>query len=79
VVLLAAIALGRVAYGLALIVSFSLGLAGALVIVGVVALRARDALSRRVSGRAARLVPVLSAASIALLGLILTLRGFAQV
>jgi ABC-type nickel/cobalt efflux system permease component RcnA len=79
VVLLAAIALGRVAYGLALIAAFSLGLAGALVGVGIVALRARDALSRRVSGRTARLVPVLSAASIALLGLVLTLRGFTQV
>jgi hypothetical protein len=31
-----------------------------------------------VSGRGARLVPVLSAASMALLGLVLTLRGFAQ-
>jgi nickel/cobalt exporter len=78
VVLLAAIALGRVAFGLALIAAFSAGLAGALVIVGVVALRARDALSRRVSGTAARLVPVLSAGSIALLGLVLTLRGVAQ-
>jgi len=79
VVLLAAVALGRVAYGLALIAAFSLGLAGALVVVGIVALRASDALSRRVSGRTARLVPVLSAASIALLGLVLTLRGFTQV
>jgi nickel/cobalt transporter (NicO) family protein len=79
IVLLAAIALGRVAYGLALIASFSLGLAGAVVVVGIVALRARDALSRRVSGRTARLVPVLSAASIALLGLVLTLRGVTQV
>jgi len=79
VVLLAAIALGRVAYGLALIAAFSLGLAGALVVVGILALRARDALTRRVSGRTARLVPVLSAASIAVLGLVLTLRGFAQV
>jgi nickel/cobalt exporter len=79
VVLLAAIALGRVAYGLALIAAFSLGLAGALVVVGILALRARDALTSRVSGRTARLVPVLSAASIAVLGLVLTLRGFAQV
>src|SRR5262245_13380475 len=79
VVLLAAIALGRLAYGLALIGAFSLGLAGALVVVGIAALRARDALSKRVTGRAARLVPVLSAASIAVLGLVLTLRGVAQV
>jgi ABC-type nickel/cobalt efflux system permease component RcnA len=79
VVLLAAIALGRPAYGLALIAAFSLGLAGALVGVGIVALRARDALTKRVSGRTARLVPLLSAASIALLGLVLSLRGFTQV
>ena len=68
----------RDSYGLALIAAFSLGLAAALIVVGIVALRARDALSKRVSGRGARLVPVLSAASIALLGLVLTLRGFAQ-
>ena len=66
-------------YGLALIAAFSLGLAGALVLVGILALRARDALSRRVSGRTARLVSVLSAVTIALLGLVLTLRGFTQI
>jgi ABC-type nickel/cobalt efflux system permease component RcnA len=78
VVLLAAVAVDRVAYGLALIGAFSLGLAAALVAVGVVALRARDAVAGRMSGRTARLVPVLSAASIALLGFALTLRGFTQ-
>ena len=41
--------------------------------------RARDAVTRRVSGRTARLVPVLSAASIALLGMVLTFRGFGQI
>ena len=79
VVLLAAVALDRIAYGLALIGAFSLGLATALVIVGLVALRARDAVAGRMSGRTARLVPVLSAASIALLGLVLTFRGFLQI
>jgi ABC-type nickel/cobalt efflux system permease component RcnA len=79
VVLLAAVALERVAYGLALIAAFSLGLAAALIVVGVLALRAGNALSRRVSGRVARAVPVFSAASIALMGLVLTLRGFTQV
>jgi hypothetical protein len=33
----------------------------------------------RMSGRSARLVPVLSAASIALLGFVLTLCGFTQI
>lgn len=78
VVLLAAVAVDRVAYGLALIGAFSLGLAAALVALGVVAIRARDAIAGRMSGRTARLVPVLSAASIALLGFALTLRGFTQ-
>jgi ABC-type nickel/cobalt efflux system permease component RcnA len=78
VVLLAAVAVDRVAYGLALIGAFSLGLATALVAVGIVALRARDVVAGRMSGRSARLVPVLSAASIALLGFALTLRGFTQ-
>jgi ABC-type nickel/cobalt efflux system permease component RcnA len=78
VVLLAAFAVDRVAYGLALIGAFSLGLAAALVAVGIVALRARDVVAGRMSGRSARLVPVLSAASIALLGFALTLRGFTQ-
>jgi len=76
VVLLAAVALDRIAYGLALIGAFSLGLAAALVVVGLVALRARDVVAGRMSGRTARLVPVLSAASMALLGLVLTFRGF---
>lgn len=79
VVLLAAVAVDRVAYGLALIGAFSLGLAAAIVAVGIVALRARDVVAGRMSGRTAGLVPVLSAASIALLGFALTLRGFTQI
>jgi nickel/cobalt transporter (NicO) family protein len=79
VVLLAAVALDRIVYGLALIGAFSIGLATALVVVGLIALRARDAVADRMSGRTARLVPVLSAASIALLGLVLTFRGFVQI
>jgi nickel/cobalt transporter (NicO) family protein len=79
VVLLAAVALDRIAYGLALIGAFSLGLATALVVVGLVALSARGVIVRKMSGNAARVVPVLSAASIALLGLVLTFRGFVQI
>ncbi len=79
VVLLAAVAVDRLAYGLALIGAFSLGLATALVLVGIAALRARDAVAGRISGRTARLVPVLSAASIAVVGLALTLRGLVQI
>jgi nickel/cobalt transporter (NicO) family protein len=79
VVLLAAVAVDRIAYGLALIGAFSVGLATALVAVGLVALRARDVVAARMSGRTSRLVPVLSAASIALLGVVLMLRGFLQI
>jgi nickel/cobalt transporter (NicO) family protein len=79
IVLLATLALDRLAYGLALIAAFSLGLAAALVVVGLVALRARDAMVRRMSSRFASVVPVLSASAIALVGLVLAMRGFAQI
>jgi ABC-type nickel/cobalt efflux system permease component RcnA len=79
VVLLAAVALRRVAYGLALIGTFSLGLAAALVVVGVVALRARDLVARRMSGRVARMLPIASAAAIAAMGIALVVNGAAQV
>ena len=74
-VLLASVALHRVAYGLALIAAFSLGLASALVAVGILALRTRDAVARRMSTRLVRLVPVASAAVIAILGLVLSVNG----
>jgi nickel/cobalt transporter (NicO) family protein len=79
VVLLGAVAVDRVAYGLALIGAFSLGLAAALVVVGIAALKARDAVSNRLSGRVARLMPVMSASAIAVVGLLLTVRGVLQV
>lgn len=47
----------------------------ALVAVGILALRTRDALAHRLSTRLGRLVPVASAAVIAMLGLLLTLNG----
>jgi nickel/cobalt exporter len=78
VVLLAAVAVHRVGYGLALIAAFSLGLATALMVVGILALRARDVVQRRLSHRAARFVPVLSASAIVILGLVLTVNGATQ-
>ncbi|MEX2406620.1 MAG: High-affinity nickel-transporter [Actinomycetota bacterium] len=74
-VLLASVAIHRVAYGLVLIAAFSLGLASALVAVGILALRTRDALAHRLSTRLGRLVPVASAAVIAMLGLLLAVNG----
>ncbi|MGH2671670.1 MAG: hypothetical protein ACRDHC_01685 [Actinomycetota bacterium] len=74
-VLLASVAIHRVAFGLVLIAAFSLGLASALVGVGILALRTRDALAHRLSTRLGRLVPVGSAAVIAMLGLVLAVNG----
>jgi nickel/cobalt transporter (NicO) family protein len=78
-VLTGAISYGRVGYGLALIVAFSLGLAAALILVGVAALRARAAVERRFEGRWVALVPVGSAAAIAGVGAFLLFRGIMQV
>ncbi len=78
VVLLASIAFHRALFGLVLVAAFSFGLAGALMAVGIVALRAKDVVSRRMSSRLAPLVPALSASAIVLLGLFLTVRGLAQ-
>ena len=78
VVLLASVSLGRTVLGLVLIVAFSLGLAGALIGVGVVAVRARGVAERRFTARASRLLPVASAAAIAAMGLFLTVRGALQ-
>jgi len=79
VVLLASVALHRVVFGLALIVAFSVGLAAALILVGILALRARELVARRMSSRWGRLLPVLSASVIVVVGMVLTARGIAQV
>lgn len=79
VVLLAAIALHRVVFGLALIGAFSVGLAAALVVVGILALRAREFVSGKMSSTWGRLVPVLSASAIVVVGLVLTIRGATQI
>jgi ABC-type nickel/cobalt efflux system permease component RcnA len=75
VVLLATVSLGRSALGLALIVAFSVGLAGSLIGVGVIALRARAVVSRRFPHALARWAPVASAAAILGIGGALTVRG----
>jgi nickel/cobalt transporter (NicO) family protein len=78
VALLGSIALDRVPYGLALVAAFSVGLAAALVVVGVVAMRAGAIVSRRWSRRSTALVPVLSASTIAVTGIALAVRGLGQ-
>src|SRR5206468_8124401 len=59
--MLAAIQVHRVVYGLSLVAAFSVGLAAALLCVGVGALRARDAIARRSSDRVALALPLVSA------------------
>ncbi|MDP9330061.1 MAG: hypothetical protein M3P11_05400 [Actinomycetota bacterium] len=79
VVLLGAINSHRAAYGLGLVLAFSLGLAVALIGVGLGALRAREALARRLSTFWGRLVPVVSAGAIVGVGAFLTARGVAGI
>lgn len=71
-VLLTALAAGRVAYGLTLIAAFSLGLATTVTLVGVAVLRGRDVLHDRAGARLHRLVhaaPIAGAVAVTLVGL----------
>jgi nickel/cobalt transporter (NicO) family protein len=80
VVLLSAIALHRVALGLALIVAFSAGLAATITGIGLVAVFARRAFGRlSLDGPLVRALPALSAAVIVLVGLGLTLKTLPEV
>jgi ABC-type nickel/cobalt efflux system permease component RcnA len=77
VVMLGAIALHRTAFGLALVVAFSLGLALTLTSIGVLVVYA-GRLMKRVpdrGGRVVRWIPMFSAAVITLLGVGLTIRA----
>ncbi|HYY06705.1 MAG TPA: sulfite exporter TauE/SafE family protein [Candidatus Limnocylindria bacterium] len=79
VVMLAAISLGRIGFGLVLIVAFSAGLAGALAAVGLVFVYARGWLARLpVDGRCARYAPVASALVISVAGLLIVANALAQ-
>ena len=77
VVLLSAIALHRLAFGLALIVAFSFGLASVISGIGLAVLYARKLFTRLPSdhGRVVQVLPVASAVIITALGLILTARS----
>ena len=77
VVMLSAIALHRVAFGLLLIVSFSLGLAGVLVGIGLLLVYARDHLQRLSlgGGLATHYAPVVSAFVVLVAGLLITVQA----
>lgn len=79
VVMLGAIALHRIAFGLALIVAFSVGLAGVLTGIGIALVYARGLFERLpLDGRMARYVPVASALVISLAGAAIVLEGLRQ-
>ena len=80
VVLLAAISLHRVAFGLLLIVAFSVGLALSITGVGLVAVLAKRAFSRvGFDGRAVQLLPAVSALVILVAGVAMTVRALPKV
>ena len=87
VVLLGAIALGRAWFGVALVIAYGLGMAVTLTGAGLLLVRARGAIERRLSSsgpRAGRLaslagaLPLLTATCIVVAGLLLAVRGAAQ-
>jgi ABC-type nickel/cobalt efflux system permease component RcnA len=88
VLMLSAIALDRVGFGLLLVVAFSLGLAGTLAGIGLITLYGGQMLGRftannkgvwaRTGGFAVRLFPVGSAAIISAAGLLIILRAVQQ-
>jgi ABC-type nickel/cobalt efflux system permease component RcnA len=80
VVLLAAISLHRVAFGLLLIVAFSAGLAATISAVGLVAVLARRTFARvGFDGRLIRLLPAASALVILAAGVAMTVRALPEV
>ena len=80
VVLLSAIALHRIGFGLALIVAFSLGLACTVTGIGLAAVLARRAFSRvSLEGRLVRALPAVSAFVIVCVGAAITARAIPHV
>jgi ABC-type nickel/cobalt efflux system permease component RcnA len=80
VVLLAAISLHRVGFGLLLIVAFSVGLASVITGIGLLAVSAKRAFSRlSFEGALVRALPAISAAAIVALGLVMTFRSLPAV
>jgi ABC-type nickel/cobalt efflux system permease component RcnA len=76
VLLLGAISLHRVGYGLVLVLAFSVGLAGVLSVIGLLVLYARRLVDRLpLGGRLAGAVPVASALAIVAIGALLTARA----
>ena len=78
-VLLAAVHLGSVGLGLALIAAFSVGLALVLVAIGILMVKAKDVMARFTGeGRLTRLLPAVSGALLFFLGAWFTLNALAR-
>jgi nickel/cobalt transporter (NicO) family protein len=75
IALLAAIAIGRLAFGLALVLAFGVGLATVLVAVGFGTIKARRSITERFSERVSTWAPVASAAGVFLVGVALVARA----
>lgn len=74
ILLLSAISIGKVALGMLLLVTFSLGLALVLTATGMLVLYARNLFPGRrgASGMLVRYMPVVSAAAIVVIGIVMT-------
>jgi ABC-type nickel/cobalt efflux system permease component RcnA len=84
VLLLGAIALGQIAFGLLLVVAFSLGLAGVLTAIGIALVHARrlletPRLSRLPRGALLRWAPVLSALVVTAIGALMSVQALAGI
>lgn len=80
VLLLGAIAAGQTAYGMALVLAFSVGLAGVLMGIGLIVVYARWIIRRfSFEPRVPRLLPALSAGAISISGLLLVADSLSQV
>jgi nickel/cobalt transporter (NicO) family protein len=80
VVLLGAIALNRIGFGLILVLAFSLGLAGALTAIGMMFIYAGRLFERFPSqGRIIRFLPVLSAVFVSAIGIAIAIKALAEI
>jgi ABC-type nickel/cobalt efflux system permease component RcnA len=80
VVLLGAIALNRIGFGLILVLAFSLGLAAALTAIGMAFIYAGRLFERFPSqGKIIRFLPVLSALFVSLIGIAISIKALAEI
>ena len=79
VILLLAVALHRIVFGLTLIVSFSLGLAAVLIAIGILMVKARPMMERfSGEGKLIKRLPVVSALIIILVGFVMAVRSLME-